>query len=189
MLKEIFSKNRDIIVNTDIDGFLCGLFLQKYFDCRIVGFSNSKSKIWTIPEIQSIYDPVYIDLFVVNPFVICIEQHIIAKDDVHLNKIISWGTKINPNLVRGRTFEGDYSHKYPFGTIHFLLALMEYEGIIVDFPDLRKIVTFPSSGISTTLGHIILRADDALYSTLSAYRDNALDWWKFLDGGRNLTSV
>lgn len=27
----------------------------------------------------------------------------------------------------------------------------------------------------------MLRADDALYSTLSPYRANALDWWKWLD--------
>lgn len=189
MLKEIFSKNRDIIVNTDIDGFLCGLFLQKYFDCRIVGFSNSKKEIWIIPEIPSIYDPVYIDLYVVNPRVVCIEQHIIAKDDAHLNKIKALGTKINPNLDRNRTFEGDYYHKYPFGTIHYLLAQMEKEGINVALPDLQKIVSYPHDGNSTTLGHIIMRADDALHSTLSAYRDNAIDWWEFLDGGNNLVSV
>ena len=181
MLKEIFTKNKDIIVNTDIDGFLCGLFLQKYFNCRIVGFSNSKKEIWIIPEIASIYDPVYIDLFVVNPDVVCIEQHIIAKNDTHLSNIKALGTKINPNLDRNRTFEGDYYHKYPFGTIHYLLALMEKEGIKVTLPNLQKRVTYPHSGNNTTLGHIIMRADDALHSTLSAYRDNALDWWKFLD--------
>ena len=27
----------------------------------------------------------------------------------------------------------------------------------------------------------MLRADDALYSTLSPYRENALDWWRWLD--------
>jgi hypothetical protein len=30
-------------------------------------------------------------------------------------------------------------------------------------------------------GQILLRADDALYSTLGPYRENALDWWHWLD--------
>lgn len=54
MLKELFAKNKNIIINTDIDGFLCGVILQKYFDCKIVGFSNSRETIWVSPEIEDI---------------------------------------------------------------------------------------------------------------------------------------
>lgn len=40
MLKELFSKNPNIIINTDIDGFLSGMILQTYLGCKIVGFSK-----------------------------------------------------------------------------------------------------------------------------------------------------
>ena len=94
MLKEIFSKNKNIIINTDIDGFLCGEILRHYYGCKIVGFSNKKKEIWVDDSVKSIYDPVYIDLYVANKDVICIEQHIIAKNKEHHCQIEKYGTKI-----------------------------------------------------------------------------------------------
>ena len=189
-LKEVFEKNKNIIINTDIDGFLCGAILQKYFDCKIVGFSNSRETIWVSPEIEDIYQPVYIDLYVNRPDVTCIEQHIIAFNREHHNRILSYGTKINPNLDRQRTFVGDmqsdYYHKYPFGTVHYLIALMAKEGIQVELPELSQEYTYKDA--TCTVGHVILRADDALYSTLSPYRANALDWWRWL-GDSNSVAI
>ena len=187
MLKELFSKNKNIIINTDIDGFLSGMILQKYFDCNVVGFSNSRESIWVSPEVNSIYDPIYIDLYVNRPDVICIEQHIIAYDKSHHQKIAGMGTKINPNLERKRTFIGDmgsdYYHKYPFGTVHYLVSLMAKEGINVDFGNLAAphSINIQGRNYTTCAAQVILRADDALTSTLSRYRDNALDWWRWLD--------
>ena len=190
MLKELFAKNKNIVINTDIDGFLCGMVLQKYYDCRVVGFSNSKDTVWLTPDIDDMDSPIYIDLYVARPKVFCIEQHIIAFDRDHHKTIKSYGTKFNPNLERGRTFvgdvEGDYYHKYPFGTIHYLITLMAREGINVELPDLNKCYSIndplTNTCIATTsAGHIILRADDALFSTLSPYRENALDWWSWLN--------
>ena len=193
MLKELFSNNRNIIINTDIDGFLCGEILRYYYGCKIVGFSNSKKEIWVTPEVKSIYDPIYIDLYVARPDVVCIEQHIIAKDKAHHMKIEGVGTKINPNVERGRTFLGnhigDYYHKYPFGTVHYLIALMAREGIHVELPSLTDKVYNDGIDLGTDIGQIILRADDALYSTLSAYADKAQDWWEYLDGGHNYPAI
>jgi len=198
MLKEIFEKNKDIVINTDIDGFLCGMILQKYYGCRVVGFSNSRETIWLISEIEDINAPIYIDIFVARPEVICIDQHIGAFDKYHHREISNYGTKINPNLDRKRTFvgdlESDYYHKYPFGTVHYLIALMAKEGIEVELPDLNKVYQITAPGplkkkVKTCAGHIILRADDALYSTLSPYRANALDWWKWLDKNREIPAI
>ena len=54
MLKELFEKNKNIVINTDIDGFLCGMILQKYYGCRVVGFSDSRDKVWLTPEVNDI---------------------------------------------------------------------------------------------------------------------------------------
>jgi hypothetical protein len=184
MLKDLFKKNSNIIINTDIDGFLCGMLLQKYYDCKVVGFSNSKQNIWVDPSITSIYNPIYIDLYVTNPDVVCIEQHIIGIDENHNQQLSLLGTKLNPNLEReNRTFLGDYSHKYPFATVHYIIAMMENEGIHVDLPDLFNTFDYNARGHECRdmkLGYIFLRADDALHSSLNAYRNNASDWWIWL---------
>lgn len=78
MLKELFDRNKDIAINYDIDGFLCGMILQKYYNCKIVGFNDGRDKIWLIQEITDIDSPIYIYLYVTRPNVICIEQRIIA---------------------------------------------------------------------------------------------------------------
>lgn len=188
MLKELFETNRNIVINTDIDGFLCGMILQKYYDCKVVGFSDSHDTVWISPEFSDIDSPIYIDIYVARQNVTCIDQHIIAFNKEHHDTIKSYGTKFNPNLDRCRTFVGDmdsdYFHKYPFGTVHYIIALMASEGIHVEFPDLEKshIIKDPDNNEHVTnAGHVIMRADDALYSTLSRYRDNALDWWNWLD--------
>lgn len=191
MLKEIFKKNKNIVINTDIDGFLSGMLLQKYYDCKVVGFSNSRETIWLEPTVKSILEPIYIDIYLNHPEVICIDQHIIAFNKKHHNTILEQGTKLNPNLDRGRTFvgdlTGDYYHKYPFGTVHYLIKLMAEDGIIVELGDLEKLCT--SNNITTNLAQIILRADDALYSTLSPYRANALDWWEWLDKSNSIPAI
>lgn len=187
MLKELFNKNKNIVINSDIDGMLSGMILQNYFGCNIVGFSNSWNKVWLTPEYEkeagenAINKPIYIDLFVANPDVVCIEQHIIGYDESHNDFIKSIGTKINPNLMRAnRSFTGDYFHKYPFGTVHFLIALMEMEGITVKLPDLKSSPTPRMNKYDIKVGDIILRADDALFSSLGKYKENTDQWWPWL---------
>ena len=197
-LRSLFTKNPNIVINTDIDGFLCGMILQKYYGCRVVGFSNSRETVWLTPEIQDIDSPIFIDLYVTRPNVICIEQHIIAYDSVHHNQIIGYGTKYNPNLDRTRTFVGDmgsdYYHKYPFGTVHYLIMLMAKEGIHVELPNLsfESRIRLPYGGtqhMGMSAGQIILRADDALSSTLSRYKDNAVDWWAWMDPDHRIPAI
>ncbi|MBP5800244.1 MAG: hypothetical protein J6W43_10105 [Prevotella sp.] len=196
MISEIFNKTKDIIINADIDGFLSGMILQKYYGCNVVGFSNSWDCVWITPEYESsnsnaLYKPVYIDLYVVNPDVICIEQHIIGYDDAHNKRLSSLGTKINPNLMcNGRTFTGDYFHKYPFGTVHFLIALLEREGVHVQLPSLDSITGQIAKNYNLTVGDILLRADDALFSSLGKYKSNTEKWWPWLfDFSGNADSI
>lgn len=181
-LKELFKQNPEIIINTDIDGFLSGMILQTYLGCKVVGFSNSKSEVWVSPEITDIYKPVYIDLFVSRPDVYCVEQHIITIDEEHCAQMKRLGTKFNPNLERNhRNFVDDYYHKYPFATVHYIIAKLVAEGIYIKLPKLNQECCSPDGKYQTQIGHIILRADDAMFSSLSAYKDNAESWWQWLE--------
>lgn len=200
MLRELFERNNKIVINTDIDGFLSGMILQEYFGCEIVGFSNSKSKVWLKEGFDELYAPIYIDLYVNNPETVCIEQHILAYDMNHLNEINranrmgAYITKLNPNLERSRnTYRNDYAHKYPFGTVHYLISLMEREGICVHLPalDVHQPIDFGAfvGRYDICPGQILLRADDALYTTIVKYPDNARDWWDWLNPYSDYQSI
>lgn len=185
-LKTLFDKNKNIIINTDIDGFLSGMLLQRYYGCKVVGLSNSWDCVWTDPAYEqatadALRDAIYIDLFVADPSVVCIEQHIIGYDEAHNRRIAAMGTKINPNIMRpNRTFVDDYFHKYPFGTVHFLIAQMEREGFGVELPPLNAEASAIVSKYGLTVGDILLRADDALFSSLGPYKANTEEWWPWL---------
>lgn len=171
-------KNNKIIINTDIDGVLSGLLLKHYCDCEIVGFSNSANKVWINPKkINSIYDAVYIDMFVADPSVVCIDQHIIGQHAAHNQHIAMNSNKINPNLLlnRSHTPTATYRNKYALGTVHFIISLLEKAGVEVKL-DLEKVVT---PGI--TLADLILRADDAMHTTVAtSFKENADTWWSWL---------
>lgn len=194
-LSEFFDRagTRKIVINTDIDGFLSGMLLKEYYQCEIVGFSNSKESIWVTPEIESVRSPIYIDIFINSPEVYCIDQHIVAKDDEHYERLRSYNTKMNPNLdIEKRVFTPwGYFNKYPFGTVHYLIALMKEDGHEVVMNDLyQKFTVHGSDGQNYTVtpGQLLLRADDALHTTLSSdYEKNAHEWWTRLGNFRSNT--
>jgi len=177
-LLNLLKNNNKIIINTDLDGVLSGLLLKQYANCEIVGFSNSANKVWINPKkINSIYDAVYIDLYVPESSVTCIDQHIIGADDLHNGLISKNKNKLNPNLQlsRSHTPPSVYKNKYPLGTVHFIISLLEKDGVNIDL-DLAK-------GVSgqINLADLILRADDAMHTTVATtFKENADTWWTWL---------
>lgn len=181
MLLELFSKNPNIIINTDIDGILSGVILCKYCNCKVVGFTNSKDKVWLADGFDDLYKHVYIDMFVTNADTVCIDQHIVAVTEQHMQDIRALKNKFSPqsddenNL---RTFSTwGFKYKYPFGTVQYLIAQLESEGIEINLPDLH--LPIPNSEIK--LGDLMHRADDAMKTSLFAYKTNADFWWSWLD--------
>jgi len=181
MLKELFAKNPYIIINTDIDGILSGIILCKYCNCKIVGFTNSKDSVWLAEGYDNLYKYVYIDMFVTNDEATCIDQHIVAINEPHMERIIKLGNKYSPqsddsNNLRVFSSKG-FKYKYPFGTVQYLIAQLESEGVKISLPDLNTSV--PNSEIK--IGDLLHRADDAMKTSLYAYKSNADFWWKWLD--------
>lgn len=181
MLKELFAQNPNIIINTDIDGVLSGLLLVKYCNCNIVGFTNSRDKVWLADGHDDLYGNVYVDIFVTDPKAICIDQHIVALNDAHMQSIRNGKQIFSPqsddnNNLRVFTAK-DFENKYPFGTFQYLIARLESEGINIQLPNLYDLV--PNSTI--TVGDLLNRPDDAMKTTLHAYSKNANYWWNWLD--------
>jgi len=178
MIKELSSNSR-IIINSDIDGIISGLLLHNFCNCTIVGFTNSSDKVWLdLTKCSSIYDGVYIDMYVPYENTITIDQHIIAFDENHLNKIKSNKNKINPNIDNKRflTPSTSYYKKYPFGTCHYIIALLGREAIDISSFDINK------RKDNLFFKDLLLRADDAMNTSISKafYKENAKEWWEWL---------
>jgi len=175
---DALKNNNKIIVNTDIDGIFSALILHHYLNCEIAGFCNSVETVWfDASKINSIYDGVYIDMFVPRKDVVCIDQHIIAIDEEHCRAISALGTKFNPNLDHPRfhTPSESYYLKYPFATVHYIIANLEKKGIALDL-HLDNLVQ-----PNLYFKDLLLRADDTMQTTVSSrYIKNAQDWWRWL---------
>ena len=181
MLIDLFRNNPNIIINTDIDGILSGIILCKYCNCKIVGFTNSKDKVWLTDDHDDLYKNIYIDMFVTNDETVCIDQHVVAVTDEHMQRIRNLNNKFSPqsddvNNLRIFSSSG-FKYKYPFGTFQYLVAQLESEGADIKLPDLNSRI--PNSKIK--LGDLLHRADDAMKTTLHAYKKNADYWWDWLE--------
>ena len=189
-MQELLKCNNKIIVNTDIDGILSAFVLCKYCNCEIVGFSNSAECVWwRSDKINSIYDAVYIDMYVQRKDVYTIDQHIIAFNKDNLSEIASLGTKMNPNIDNPRTFIPNCSYylKYPFGTVHYILSKLGKAGIDIHFEHSMQVSS--EYGDVLRIADFILRADDAMTTSLySNYVDNAKEWWWWLKRESNMSA-
>ena len=174
---DLLRNNKKIIINSDIDGVLSGLILTNFTNCEVVGFSNSDNTVWIDKsKTNSIYDAVYIDMFVANSNVKCIDQHIVSVNEQHYRILNANPNKLNPNFDNPRFHlpNNSYYNKYPFGTIHYLIAILESEGIRVDLDFMKQVG-------SIKFMDLLLRADDAMKTTVdSNYMTNASAWWNWL---------
>jgi len=174
---ELLRGNNKIIINSDIDGVLSGLILTNYANCEVVGFSNSDNTVWIDnSKANSIYNAVYIDMFVADNNVKCIDQHIVSVNEQHHRILNANQNKLNPNFDNPRFHlpNNSYYNKYPFGTIHYLIAVLESEGVRVDLNFM-----YPVGQLYFI--DLLLRADDAMKTTVdSNYMANASSWWQWL---------
>ncbi|MFA5646807.1 MAG: hypothetical protein WC951_00740 [Bacteroidales bacterium] len=176
MIEKLIQNNK-IIINSDIDGVISGLLLSNFCNCEVVGFSNSADKVWLdTSKCNSIYDGVYIDMFVPNESTITIDQHIIAINKEHIERIQNNPNKINPNIYNQRYLlpTSSYYKKYPFGTCHYIISELCKHGINlsnIGYQNLYEELRFMD---------FLLRADNTMYTTVIAYKENAKEWWNWL---------
>lgn len=173
-----------IIVSPDLDGFLAAALLSDLFGARMVGAYTTKS-LWLFDNypIDNLDKALWLDLDVNRIGFRCIGHHIIRlqpNDTLPTRDPRSF----NPNDVMKKAWNGSFLgkdkpgirvksrlDKYPFGTIHLLLAAL--------LPDSE----FPRSGrLAPALTHA-----DGVWATARDYRGNCSLWaheffgdWPFL---------
>jgi hypothetical protein len=111
-------RQRRMIIGNDLDALLSAQFLQHTLGWSITGFYN-----YTTLYVDPAVDPrecVWVDLDIADPACCSIGHHILRPAPT--DRIPGHRLSVNPNLLRGID-QTDFIHKYPLGTIHFLLWL------------------------------------------------------------------
>lgn len=190
-IRNILRPGRKCIVNTDLDGILTGMLLQRFLNWDVVGYSSccgkSDDELWLKNKDEDITECVFVDLPVSLKDVSVIDQHFVAFDDTSVVAYNSSDNKANPNIMCKRVFRNisgkcEYTSKYPFGTVHFTLALLEELGAV----DKQFSFDFRKGLNGFDVADLILRADRVIGNTYS-YTQNCLDWadWIIQIGGHN----
>lgn len=189
LMTTLFAPNQQCIINADLDGILSGMILQKYLGWRIVGFSSCSGspsdELWVMSPGVNLVKCVFVDLPVALKSVHTIDQHFVSYDSDSVNRYNCCGNKLNPNSMRGRCYiNGDYCRKYPFGTVHFIIACLEHLGIING-----NIIKNKTNGAYDSLD-LLLRADGVIKNTYT-YTPNCFDWcnWMMQLGGETTSHI
>lgn len=112
--------NRRMIVGNDLDALLSAQFLHHTLGWTMAGFYNY-AELYHDPAINP-RDCVWVDLDIYHADIASIGHHILKTSPV--DQVPNHRLTLNPNLLRG-VDQTDFTHKYPLGSIHFLVWLHE----------------------------------------------------------------
>lgn len=159
----IVAKNQDCILSPDSDGLLCGLFMSHYLGWRIQGFYDGK--VLLVAKDIAPRDCIFLDMEIYRPNVKSVGQHMVLFDKKSPPK--GWGAFdqcISANNLRRYDFKNDFKNKYPFGTIHFLAAIV----------GTQQKVGIKKNAVSSLL------YTDGTFKNQFNYPENCLEWLEFL---------
>lgn len=164
------TRNRKMVISSDLDGILSGMLLSWLWGWKLVGFYDAK-KLWLLEPFGKTWrngEIAFVDHDINLRNVPSVGHHILQHSSTlrSLEHSATDTKSVNPNLLLDFTFL-DFNHKYPFGTIHFLLCCYNA------WKDL-KLYKIPKDFVP-----LLLHVDSALKNAV-LYQSNALDWLRWL---------
>lgn len=171
----ILKENQECIVSPDSDGLLCGLLMSQYLGWHVVGFYDTK--VLALKQGIQPKDRIFLDVEIFRPDVRSVGQHMVMYDKNDLQP--NWKNFENciaPNNLRNFDFKTNFKEKYPFGTVHMLLAILSSQ----------KKIHIPHAAVCPLL------YTDGTFKNQFNYPDNCISWLEFLDAsrvGNPLTSI
>src|SRR3990172_4616057 len=160
----LMESGHNIILSPDSDGFLCGLFLTNFLDSNICGFYDGK--LLLLKKGIKTNGCIFVDVDINRNSVMSIGHHMVQYNKLLSAPNFQYDNCIQPNLIRNFDGRSDFQRKYPFGTIHLLLAIYHEGGVI---NKLSENAVWP------------LLFTDGVWNNLFGYTENCLDWIYFLD--------
>lgn len=154
-------KIRGMIIGNDLDALLSASLLKTIYGWDIVGIYDYTT-LWYSADIPDFSEKLIagnylaVDLDIYHAGIPSIGHHILELKD-HEN-LPGHRLSLNPNLIRGIS-QQKFQHKYPMGTIHFLLWIFNIE-------------------FSEKIAQMLFWLADSAYINAQAhrFRDNVSDW-------------
>lgn len=161
----IVEENKNCILSPDSDGLLCGLFMSKYLNWKIVGFYDTK--VLLLKDGVSCYDAntIFLDAEIYRPAVKSIGQHMLLFNKRRVpDNWSNFDSCLQPTLLRNYDKQKDFRLKYPLATIHFIMAIVSQR---IEFD-------IPMSAIAP------LFFTDGTFQVLYTYPENVINWLDYL---------
>ena len=159
----ILQRNMDCILSPDSDGLLCGLFMSHYLGWRIRGFYDGK--VLMVSQDVDAEKCVFLDMEIFRAGVRSVGQHMVMFNKKKIPP--NWGNFdncISANNLRGYDVKNDFKNKYPFATIHLLIAMLSQ----------RMEIVIPKDAVC------LLLYTDGVFKNIFNYPENSLSWLEFL---------
>jgi len=159
----IATKKLDCILSPDSDGFLCGLLMSHVLGWNIRGFYDGKILVYD--RFADYHHCIFLDLEINRSDIRSIGNHMIEYNRSLVLENFNFGNCLQPNILRGFDGKNVFDRKYPFGTIHLILGILQSAGSI------QKI---SKNAVSPLL------FADGVGNNLFGYPENCLDWIRYL---------
>ena len=160
----VIQEKQKLIISPDSDGFLSALLYINFFDGEVVGYYDGKVMLC-----QNNIDPtdcLFLDMDIFSKDFRSIGHHMVSFNKNKLpDNWSNYQNCIQVNNLRNFDKIHDFQKKYPFATIHFLLALLSSVKNIELGPDALVPLLFC----------------DGVWTVLFGYTENCLDWFKWLN--------
>ena len=160
--KKLFSsinKSPPVVLSADIDGLTSLAILHSFgLNLRLVGLHSPERIL--IEKNISLKDCLFLDIEILNSSIVSVGNHLQSPhhscfDDVDIvDKSFSI---INPNKTRNVSYvekrEGNlgFKRKYPYGTCHYVIELLEVLGKSCNLPDNSKPWLYSADGTLNTM--------------------------------------
>jgi len=180
-------RDQKCIISPDTDGIMCGLFVSNYLKWEIKGIYDGRFLIIfdeTYGELNSEKvksDFIFLDIEVsgargignhMQLFYSCEEGFDKVENEDVKKSLEAFYSKfkytLNPNNLRGYGKKGHFSKKYPFATIHFLIAVARKCGIVEEKIKIKD------------EGKFLLLYADGTFKNLFNYPENCIKWMEWL---------
>lgn len=159
----ITTKDHYCVISPDSDGFLCGLLVTNFLNWEVAGFYDGK--ILISKSGVDFNKCIFLDVEINRQGVRSIGNHLV---EFNRNLIINnhnFDECIQPNILRGFDGKITFQRKYPFGTIHLLLGILQESKVVENISE---------DAISPLL------FADGVGNNLFGYPENCLDWIDYL---------
>jgi hypothetical protein len=159
----IIEKNLDCILSPDSDGLLCGLLMSHYLNWKIRGYYDGK--ILIVDKDINVRSCIFLDMEVFRKEIRSVGHHMVLYNKN--KKPESWhnfDNCIQPNNLRDYDGAKNFPLKYPLGTVHLLIGILNSKFSI----DISESAICP------------LLYTDGVFKNLFGYPENCLDWLNYL---------